>query len=124
MGEIPSILTDFFPEWSRTQVYWFADPYYHYSTQRNDMLKFIANDLFDIGLAVIAVKAAKQFSVYLFLVLVIVLGYLIVGFIMLFWDFKTSHLFFYDFLLTIFILIKGVFKGYRPETLARIKSIF
>lgn len=87
-------------------------------------MKYIADDLFSIGKMWVIAKLSNTFSVYLFLCVVVLLGYEIAGFIMLFWDFKTTHIMFYDLLATSLLLIKGVFKGYSPRTIAKVRSLF
>lgn len=122
--EIPSLIADLFPTWSKKQIYWFLNPTFHYPTTGVWMLKYIANGIWDVMRAYIIAKLAKQYSLYLFLSMVIYVGYELVGLFMLFWDFKTTHIMFWDFLVTGIVLAKGIFKGYKPETIAKIKSIF
>jgi hypothetical protein len=124
LEELPSFLTDLFPIWSRHKVNWFLKPGYYHPTQINWMIKYIADDLFSIGKMYVIAKLAKLYSTYLFLSVVVFLGYELSGFAMLFWDFKTTHIIFYDFLFTSLLLIKGVFKGYSQKTVSRLRSLF
>jgi hypothetical protein len=122
--EIPSIITDIWPEWAKTKVHWFLSPWYHEKIKINWLIKFAFDDLLKIVIFYCLAKIAKQYSNSLFLVMVIFFIYHVIDFCMEWWNFKSSHYFYYDLLwITIFCVMQAV-RPMKEETLARIKSLF
>jgi len=124
LEEAPSMVMDFLPRWAKTEGDWFLRPTFHYSVQHAWMLKFITDSLWDVIRAYIICVLAKRYSMFLFYVCVLYFGYEIVGFVMLFWDFKTNHALFYYILILAWIILEGLVKQYSPETIGKVKSLF
>lgn len=125
--EIPSWINDWFPTWAHyAKKDWCLWPGFELATpyQRVWMLSFSATDIQKCCGALIVTKLAKQYSVHLFLISVLVLAFCILDGLMLWINFKTWHLFYADMIFTILILAKGVFKEYSPETISKVKSLF
>ena len=125
--EIPSLLNDMFPTWAhQTRRDWFLWPGIQL---QNDyqlvwMLTFSAADVQKLLLAYVAAKLAKQYSIFMFLVCALVFFYFILDTLMLWICFKLWHYVYFDIFITFIVILKGMVKGYKPETIARIKSLF
>jgi len=124
LNEVSSIVTELWPHWSRKEVDFFIKPGFHALMPLNWWIKYLSDDIFNIITYYCLGVIAKHVGNILFLICVIFLSYHIIDFIMYFWDFKTSHYFYFDLFYTSFIFIKLSIKGYKPETVARIKSLF
>jgi hypothetical protein len=122
--EIPSILTDIWPIWSKTKVDWFISPWFHEKVKINWILKFAFDDLLKIVIFYCLAKIAKQYSTSLFLVMVIFLIYHLIDFFMGWWNFKSSHYFYYDLLWITIVLVMQAVSPMKEGTLAKIKSLF
>ncbi len=124
LTEVPSIMEHICPGINNKSVYWFLSPNYHKQWLIKNYLKNSTDDLLWIITFYCFAKIAKLYSTYLFLVLVVFVVYHIIDGLMFWWDFKTGHWFYWDLLFTAIIFIKGIFKPYKPETIAKIKSLF
>lgn len=124
LTEVSSLLYDIWPEWSDTEVYGFVSPWYHMKMERKWYIKMAADDLLWVIVFYCFGKIAKQYSEYLFLAVFILFCYHVVDLLFFWWNFKTSHYVYWDMLGTALILIKGIFKGYKPETISKVKSLF
>ena len=124
LTEVSSLLYKIWPTWSDKEVYWFLSPSYHHQWARKWYIKSSTDDLLWIIVFYCFAKVAKQYSEYLFLCIFILFCYHVIDGLFFWWDFKTSNYLYWDLLFTAIVLIKGVFKGYKPETIARIKSLF
>lgn len=124
LTEVSSILYDIWPKWSDTEVYWFLSPWYHMKMERKWYIKMAADDMLWVITFYCFAKIAKQYSEYLFLAVFILFCYHLVDLLFFWWNFKTSHYVYWDMLGTSLVLIKGIFKGYKPETISKVKSLF
>lgn len=124
LTEMSSIFSDIWPDLMSEERYWFWSPAYHKKWEIKWFIKNSCDDLLWVIVCYCFTMVAKKYSTYLFLVGFIFFCYHVMDFFMFWWDFKSSHYMYWDLLLTAIIMIRGVFKGYKPETLARIKSIF
>jgi len=122
--EVSSILTELFPKWSRKEVSLFVRPGFSAPMPVNWWIKYLSDDVFNVITYYCLTTIAKHVGNILFLICVIFLSYHIIDLLMYFWDFKTSHYFYFDLFYTAIIFIKLAVKGYKPETIAKIKSIF
>ena len=122
--EVPSILTELFPSWSIRKIDLFLCPWFHFKIKINWWLKYLSGDLFEIITYYCFAKVAKSYSITLFLIIFVLLVYHIIDTFFFFWDFKTSHWVYLDLLWTAGIFIRRCIKPYKPETIARIKSLF
>lgn len=122
--EVPSLLWELFPKWSEVKVDWFLCPSFHLSIKRDWYMRYLSVDVFELLTYYCFAKIAKQYSTTLFLVIVVLFAYHIVDCLMYLWNFKTYHYIYFDLLWTAMILIRRCIKPYRPETIARIKSLF
>lgn len=124
LTEVSSLLYDIWPEWSDKCVYWFWSPWYHKQMERKWFIKMGADDLLWVITFYCFGKVAKEYSEYLFLAIFIMWCYHLVDAFFFWWDFKTTHYVYWDMLGTSIMAIKGIFKGYKKQTIARIRSIF
>lgn len=126
LTETPSLLDILIKDWVEQTGNWFLLPGFHLKHDRQLvwMLKACTDDIFVSAWIYVAAKIAKHYSDALFLVFFICWAYSLVDGVMLWIDFKTSHYVYFDLLTTCIILAKGVFKGYKPETIAKVKSLF
>lgn len=125
--EIPSLLNDMFPTWAhQTRRDWFLWPGVELQTdyQLVWMLSFSATDIQKLLIAYVAAKLAKQYSLFMFIVCALVVFYFLIDTIMLWVCFKLWHYVYFDIFITFIMLLKGLLKGYRVETIAKIKSLF
>jgi hypothetical protein len=122
--EVSSIITEIWPVQSRREINWFISPQFEAKMPMNWWLKYLSDDVFNVVIFYCLGMIAKHVSNVLFLVCVVFLSYHIIDLIMYLWNFKTGHYFYFDLLYTAIIFIKLAVNGYKPETLARIKSLF
>ena len=122
--EISNVLTEIMPGIMTRKVDLFLCPWYTMPYQLNWWVKFLTNDIFEVLVFYAFAKVAKQYSEALFLCLVVMVAYHIIDLIMFLWNFKTSRYLMWDYLFTGFFMIKGLFKNYKPATIAKIKSLF
>jgi len=113
-----------FPAWSNRQIDLFLCWWYHNKMYPTWYLYYISQDIEKLLITYAFAKVAANLSNYLFLVLVIILGYRIIDVLMLVWNFKRYELIYVDLFWTMLTLIWTVFKGYKPETISKIKSLF
>ena len=112
------------PSWCLDKVDPFVCPGYHNPMVRVWYIKYLCNEIELILICYAFCKICAQVSNYLFLVSVIFLGYHLIDTAMFFWNFKRYDLFYWDLMWTSLTLIWSVFKGYKPETIAKIKCLF
>lgn len=124
LTEVSSLLYDIWPKWGDTEVYWFLCPWYHMKMERKWYIKMAADDLLWVIVFYCFAKVAKQYSEYLFLAVFVLFCYHLVDLFFFWWNFKTSHYIYWDMLGTALLLIKGILKGYKPETISKVKSLF
>jgi hypothetical protein len=111
-----------FPKWSNKIV----DPFLfaHQPMPICWLIKYSTDDVSWLIISYTMCKMSAMLSNFLFLVCVIVFGWQIIDAIMLWVNYKHGHLFYIDMIWVTLALIYSALKGYRPETLARVKSIF
>lgn len=124
LSEVPSLFCEINEKWACQKVNPFLKPGFNGEMELVWYLKFLFMEISDIATFYCFAKIAGFYSNTLFLILVVILGYHIVDLIMYVWDFKTNHYLFFDLLWTAMILIKSTLKPFKPETIARIKSLF
>ena len=124
LTEMASICYAIWPKWSNQLVDPFISPWYSYRFELKWHIHYVCGDLCWVGTFYAFAKIAKQYSTYMFITAVIFFCYHVIEIIMYFWNYKTSHYVYWDLLFTSCALIKGMFKPYKPETIAKIKSLF
>lgn len=126
LTEAPSILTDLYPGWSRQIIDPFLKPGFHLADPLplNWYLKYMLDDVFIIMVFYCFAKICLMISTIFFVIALIYLGYHLLDLCMYFWDFKNTHVFYWDMLFTAMVLTKGAIKGYKPSTIAKIRSLF
>jgi hypothetical protein len=125
--EVPSLLNDVFPHWAQQERKdWFLLPGFELKNpyQLVWLLKFSSEDIQKCLLVAMLAKVSKHFSIHLFLMFVILLAFCMIDASMLWINFKTWHLIYFDMVITAILLMRWIFKDYKPETIARIKSLF
>lgn len=118
-----------FMEWGWTTkaakvIDWFWCPWYSNPMAMKWWIKYFSNDIELLLITYVVCKISAHVSNYLFLVAVIFFGYEIIDTILFLWNFKRYDVFYTDLFWTALTLIWSVFKGYTPETIAKIKSLF
>lgn len=111
-----------FPTWSNTEVSMFIGE--HYTLYGTWWVKFLSDHVSRVLYGYVAARIALRVSDYLFLVASIFLVFRIFDFLLYFWNFCHDGLVYIDLFWTALTLILTVFKGYKPETIAKIKSLF
>jgi len=112
------------PSLSLKKVDPFLCPGYHNPMVLTWWIKYFCNDIELFLLSYAFCKISAQVSNYLFLVSVIFFGYHVLDCAMFLWNFKRYDLLYFDIMWTALALVWSVFVGYRPETVAKIKSLF
>ena len=87
-------------------------------------IKYLCNDIELFLISYAFCKITSKVSDYLFLVSAIFFIYHATDILMFIWNFKRYDLFYFDLMWVTLILVWSVFKGYKTETVARIKSLF
>lgn len=112
------------PAWGNHKVDLFLCPGFSCPMLFKWYVKYISVDLGWLIFSWACVKIAMRVSDYLFLVAAIFVGYHIIDVLMFVWNFQRYNLLYVDMMWTALIFIWTVFKGYRPETVAKVKSLF
>jgi len=112
------------PSWCLKKVDPFLCPGYHNPMVAVWYVKYICNDIELLLLSYAFCKVCTRLSDYLFLVSVIFFIYHVIDVVMFVWNFKRYDLLYFDLMWTTLALVWSVFKGYKPETVAKIRSLF
>jgi hypothetical protein len=112
------------PSLSLKKVDPFLCPGYHNPMVFVWWVKYLTNDIELFLISYAFCKIASKVSDYLFLVSAIFFVYHASDILMFIWNFKRYSLLYFDLMWVTLILVWSVFKGYKPETVARIKSLF
>jgi hypothetical protein len=102
----------------------FLCPGYHNPMVLVWWIKYLTNDVELFLISYAFCKISAKISNYLFLVSVIFFGYHVLDCLMFVWNFKRYDMLYFDVMWTVLLLVWSVFKGYKPETIAKIKSLF
>lgn len=102
----------------------FLCPWFNYSIPVCWWVKYLTNDVFEVLVFYAFAKVAKQYSISLFLVIVVLLFYHIIDLAMYLWNFKTSHYMMWDMLWTTYVFVRIALRKWKDETIAKIKSLF
>lgn len=102
----------------------FLCPWYHNPMHFKWWLYYLTEELAKFSFWLGCVKAIVNYSDLLFLVSVIFLGMRILDVLMYLWNFKEYDLMYADLFYILLTLIWTVFKGYNPEKIAKVKSLF
>lgn len=113
-----------FPIWANKEVDLFLCPGYHYNLYATWYIKFLSEQISRVLYYYAACKLALRVSDYLFLVSVILFGFRLVDAFNFIWNFCHYELVYIDMFWTALTLIWTVFKGFKPETVCKIKSLF
>jgi hypothetical protein len=112
------------PRLSLKKVDPFLLPSYHNPMVLVWYIKYLCNDIELLLISYAFCKISARVSNYLFLVSVIFFIYHVTDCLMFVWNFKRYDLLYFDLMWTTLAFVVSVFRGYRPETIARIKSLF
>lgn len=112
------------PVWANKEVDLFLCPGYHYTLYSTWYVKFLSEQISRLLYYYAGCKIAVKLSDYLFMVSVILFGFRIIDFLNFLWNFCHYDLLYIDIFWTMLTLIWTVFKGYKPETVAKVKSLF
>jgi hypothetical protein len=121
---VPYLIHKIAPTWTYQSADMFLSSSFHYPRARYYYFKETSVDLLTIIYNLIIVKVCAKFSDTLFLVFIIFLGYGVLDLLLYWWDWNTQFDLYVDLFWTIIILINVVIFPYRPETIAKIKSLF
>jgi hypothetical protein len=118
------LLYFFSPSLSVVKVDPFLCPGFHNPMVLVWWVKYLCNDIELLFISYAFCKISSKVSDYLFLVSVIFFAYHVTDVLMFIWNFKRYSLFYFDLMWATLLLVWSVFKGYRLETVAKIKSLF
>jgi hypothetical protein len=113
-----------FPAWANSKIDFFLCPDYKNPMYVTWWVYYFSEDLSWLLASYVFCKIASRISDCLFLVGVIFMGYHLFDILMYIWNFKQYSLIYVDIFWTILTLIWTVFKGYKLETIAKIRSLF
>lgn len=121
---VSAIVAKIWKDWSLVKTDWFLDPSYKVPMERQWYLFFGGWKIFNLLTIYGWAKTAALVSDTLFLSLFVVFGLMVIDNIMFWWNFNDYFYVYLDLFWTICVLIYRCAAPYRPETLARIKSLF
>jgi hypothetical protein len=125
--EIPetgTYLAYIWPSIKTEEADWFWLKGFHYSMAKFYYFKFTSERIAWILRMIAFTKTAKNYSLTIFLATLIILCYQCFDLLM-FWVNFNMWPYLYEFvILYIYIVIRGLISPYRPDFLAKIKSIF
>lgn len=107
-----------------TKSEWFLNPNCKVEMERQWYLFFCGWKLFNLLSIYGWAKTAALVSDTLFMVLVVVFGYMVIDNVMFWWDFNDDFCIYLYFFWTMIILIRRCVFPYKPETIAKVKSLF
>lgn len=97
---------------------------YHRSMPVSWICYYCSQEVEKVLWAYVFCKITAHLSNYLFLFFVVIFGYTCFGLIMFWVDFKRSELLWIDAFWTVIMFTWSIFRGYREETICKIKSLF
>lgn len=110
--------------WSMQKSDLFVSPHFKMMMERQWYLFFAGWKVFNLISAWVTTKLAAMVSDTMFLFYVIIFGYIVIDNIMFWWDFNDDFYIYLDLLWTLFVLLRRCIFPYKPETIAKIKSLF
>lgn len=119
-----AILMHICPEWCKIKEDIFLSPWFNMKMERVWYVQFGGQGLSDLITYYVMAKIAVKFSDVLFVVCLIFFGYHLIDVIMFWYDFNGQFYIYLDLLWTAIALVRYAVHPYRPERLARIKSLF
>jgi hypothetical protein len=111
-------------DWCSKKSDLFISPNFKYPMEHQWYLFFAGWKVFNLIQAWVNVKLAMMIGDTMFLFLVVIFGYILIDNVMFWWDFNDSFYLYLDLLWTLFVLLRRCVFPYKPETLAKIKSLF
>ncbi len=124
LGEIPSLLRDNWPKYWVAEIDPYISPWFHLKVERCWYFKDITEDIERIAAYYSGAKIALRYSVAAFLVFFIFFCYHIIDLGGYLWNFKQSHLIYYDLLWYTIVLNMIALSPSRADNLAKIKALF
>ena len=124
LGEIPSILRDAWPKYWTVQIDPYLSPWFSMKVERVWYFKDITDEIEQIGTYYAFCKIALQYSVMAFLGIFIFFCYHIIDGLFYLWNFKQSHIIYWDLLWYAIVLQRIVIAPSKSDNLAKIKSLF
>lgn len=124
LDEVPSMVTDRWPKYWTGIIDPYFSPWFHLKVERGWFFKDITEDIAWIGTFYAFCKIALQYSVVAFLIVMIFLCYHILGLFFYLWNFKQSHIIYWDVLWYAIILQRVAISPSRADNFAKIKSLF
>lgn len=111
-----------FPTWSNKIV----DPFLfaHQPMPICWLIKYSSDDIAWLLVSFVMCKMSAMISNFLFIVCVIMFGWQIIDATMFWVNFKRGHIVYLDMIWISLCMVYTAIKGYKPETIAKIKSIF
>lgn len=122
--EVPSMLKDAWPKYWTEMIDPYWSPWFQLKVERCWYFKDITDDIQQIGTYYSFCKIALQYSVAAFIIILIYLCYHIVDAIFYLWNFKQSHVIYWDLLWYAIILQRIAIAPSKADNWARIKSLF
>ena len=113
-----------FPKWANKTVDPFLCPGFSCPMKAKWYIYYASQNVAWFLMCYVFCKVCLNYSNHLFLVSVIMLSYHILDAVLFVWNFNRYGIMQVDLMWTALALIWSVFKGYKPETIAKIKSLF
>lgn len=118
------ILYWLFKDWGDKVINPWWSPWYSNPMIRIWWIKFLSEHVSRLIYYYAACRVAVRIGDLLFLMAIIFLCFRIFDIWMFFWNFCRSELVYADAMFTLISIMWTVFKGYKPETVAKVKSLF
>lgn len=110
--------------WSMQKSDLFLSPNFKMMMEHQWYLFFAGWKMFNLINAWVTAKLAAMVSDAMFLFYVVIFGYIVIDFAMFWWDFNDDFYIYLDLLWTLIVLLRRCVLPYKPETIAKIKSLF
>lgn len=123
-GELPSILRDAYPMYWTKEIDPYFSPWFHLKVERCWYLKDLTDEVEQIGTYYAFCKIALQYSVVAFLGIFIYFCYHVIDGLFYLWNFKQSHVLYWDLLWYIIVLQRIAISPSKADNWAKIKSLF
>lgn len=112
------------PTLAEKKVNWFFSPWYSNPIPLKWWMKYFTSDLSSVLDWFAICKMLKWSGNTVFMIGVAFFVYHLLDLIFYLWNFKTSVLVYSDMFFSLFMVLRSIVKGYKKETVAKIKSLF
>ena len=124
LPEAGTYATYLFPKIVEVQKDLFLSRSFHYKLYEYYYVKFTSERIAWIIRMLAFTKTAAQYSTVIFLSTLLIFCYLLVDLFLFWYNYNTSPLLYEFLILFLYITIKGLIRPYKPDSFARIRSLF